>query len=186
MSLPKDIGAVYKRATCLYNREQVEAALDDMAACINAELADKNPLLLVTMIGGMVPAGQLATRLDFPLDMNYVHATRYRGDIVGRDLIWKTKPTFSVDNRVVLVVDDILDGGVTLKAIVDYCYANGAAKVYTAVLVDKQHVREPDGLIKADFTGLSVEDHYVFGYGLDYHEYLRNAPGIFMVAPQDE
>lgn len=186
MDLPKDISAVYKRAKCIYNREQVEAALDRMAQEISAELADKNPLLLVTMIGGLVPAGQLATRLDFPMDMNYVHATRYRGDIVGRDLIWKTQPTFSVDNRTVLVVDDILDGGVTLKAIVDYCYEHGASKVYTAVLVDKQHVREPDGVKHADFTGLSVEDHYVFGYGLDYNEYLRNAPGIFMVDPQDE
>lgn len=186
MDLPKNISAVYQRAKCIYDKAQVEAALDRMASEISNELADKNPLLLVTMIGGMVPAGQLATRLDFPLDMNYVHATRYRGDIVGRDLIWKTEPTFSVDNRVVLIVDDILDGGVTMKAIIDYCYNNGARKVYTAVLVDKRHVREPNGLTKADFTGLSVEDHYVFGYGLDYHEYLRNAPGIYMVDPQDE
>jgi hypoxanthine phosphoribosyltransferase len=186
VDLPKNISAIYQRATCIYDRAQVEAALDRMAVDISTELADKNPLLLVTMIGGMVPAGQLATRLDFPLDMNYVHATRYRGDIVGRDLIWKTEPTFSVDNRVVLVVDDILDGGVTLKAIIDYCYSHGATKVYTAVLVDKRHVREPDGLAHADFTGLSVDDHYVFGYGLDYNEYLRNAPGIFMVDPQDE
>lgn len=186
MKLPKDISAVYERATCIYNKTEVEAALDRMASDIHQELADKNPLLLVTMIGGMVPAGHLATRLDFPLDMNYVHATRYRGGIIGRDLIWKTQPTFSVDNRVVLVIDDILDGGVTLKSIVDYCYEHGAKQVYTAVLVDKKHVREPNGLETADFTGLSVEDHYVFGFGLDYHEYLRNAPGIFMVDPQDE
>lgn len=186
MKLPKDISAVYERATCIYNKTEVEAALDRMADDIHQELADKNPLLLVTMIGGMVPAGHLATRLDFPLDMNYVHATRYRGGIIGRDLIWKTQPTFSVDNRVVLVIDDILDGGVTLQSIVDYCYEHGAKHVYTAVLVDKKHVREPNGLEKADFTGLCVEDHYVFGFGLDYHEYLRNAPGIFMVDPQDE
>jgi hypoxanthine phosphoribosyltransferase len=75
---------------------------------------------------------------------------------------------------------------VTLKSIVDYCYEHGAKEVYTAVLVDKKHMREPNGLETADFTGLSVEDHYVFGFGLDYHEYLRNAPGIFMVDPQDE
>jgi hypoxanthine phosphoribosyltransferase len=58
--------------------------------------------------------------------------------------------------------------------------------VLTAVLVDKEHVREPGGLEKADFYGLEVEDRYIFGYGMDYKEYLRNAPGIFIVDPSDE
>lgn len=186
MDIPKHINAVYQRATCIFSYNEVQGALDRMAHAINLELAEQNPLMLVTMIGGMVPAGHLATRLEFPLDMNYVHATRYRGGIVGQELIWKTKPTFSVQDRVVLLIDDILDGGVTLQSIVDYCHENGAKKVYTAVLVDKRHVREPNGLAHADFVGLSVEDHYVFGFGLDYKEYLRNAPGIYMVDPQDE
>ena len=62
----------------------------------------------------------------------------------------------------------------------------GAEEVYSAVLVDKYRKRVPNGLKNADFVGLEVEDHYIFGYGMDYNEYLRNAPGIFVVHPDHE
>jgi hypoxanthine phosphoribosyltransferase len=184
--LPRHIREVYARSTCLYTKEQVETALDKMAGEIHEVLSEKNPILLCVMIGGLVPVGNLLPRLDFPLELHYAHATRYRGQLTGGDLQWKASPSFSVDNRTVLIIDDILDGGATLAAIVDYCNKAGAKEVYTAVLVDKHHKREPEGLAHADFTGLFVDDHYIFGYGMDYKEYLRNAPGIFVVDPQDE
>lgn len=186
MHLPEHIQAVYKRSTCLFTKEQVESALDKMANEMNIKLANKNPILLCVMIGGLVPVGNLLPRLDFPMELHYVHATRYQGEIRGGDLHWKASPSFSIDNRVVVIVDDILDGGLTLAAIIDYCQAHGASEIYSAVLVDKHHVREQGGTAVADFTGLTVDDHYIFGYGMDYHEYLRNAPGIFVVDPQDE
>lgn len=186
MHLPKHIQEVYKRASCLYTKEQVDAALDRMASEMNEVLAEKNPIILCVMIGGLVPVGNLLPRLDFPMELHYVHATRYRGEIRGGDLHWKASPTFSIEGRVVVVIDDILDGGLTLAAILNYCHEHGAGEVYSAVLVDKHHVRENGGTEKADFTGLTVDDHYIFGYGMDYNEYLRNAPGIFVVDPQDE
>jgi len=85
-----------------------------------------------------------------------------------------------LSGRVVVVVDDILDEGLTLTEILDWCRGAGAARVYSAVLVHKRHDRKP-GLRRADFTGLEVPDRYVFGYGMDYRGYLRNAPGIFAV-----
>ncbi|MFN7096971.1 MAG: hypoxanthine-guanine phosphoribosyltransferase [Gammaproteobacteria bacterium] len=186
MHLPKHIQEVFKRATCLYTKEEVEAALDRMANEMNETLADKNPIVLCVMIGGLVPVGNLLPRLDFPMELHYVHATRYNGEIRGGNLHWKASPTFSIQDRAVVVIDDILDGGLTLAAILNYCHEHGAAEVYSAVLVDKHHVREHGGTEKADFTGLTVDDHYIFGYGMDYNEYLRNAPGIFVVDPQDE
>lgn len=186
MHLPEHIQAVYKRSTCLFTKEQVEEALDKMASEMNERLADKNPLLLCVLIGGIVPVGSLLPRLDFPMELHYVHATRYQGEIRGGELYWKAEPSFSVKDRTVVVVDDILDGGLTLAAILEYCRDQGAKELYSAVLVDKKHEREAGGTAVADFTGLTVDDHYVFGYGLDYREYLRNAPGIFVVDPQDE
>jgi hypoxanthine phosphoribosyltransferase len=186
MHLPKHIQEVYKRSTCLFTKEEVEAALERMAQAMNKELADKNPILLCVMIGGLVPVGNLLPRLDFPMELHYVHATRYQGEIRGGDLHWKASPSFALEGRTVVVIDDILDGGLTLSAILDYCKEHGAQEIYSAVLVDKHHVREKGGLEKADFTGLTVDDHYIFGYGMDYNEYLRNAPGIFVVAPEDE
>ncbi len=186
MSIPKHINDVYSKATCLYNREQVEAALDRMADEIHNELADKNPIFICVMIGGLIPMGNLITRLDFPLEMHYVHATRYRGDTRGRDLHWKVTPEAVFKDRTVVVVDDILDGGLTLAAILKYCKDEGAKEIYSAVLVEKEDVRLEGGIPRADFTGLTVEDRYVFGYGMDYKEYLRNAPGIYAVAAEHE
>lgn len=186
MTIPSLIKDVYARSSCLYTTEEVEAALDRMAMEIHKKLEDTNPVVLCVMIGGLVPLGNLLIRLDFPLEVDYVHATRYQGDITGGDLHWKVKPSVDMKDRTVLVVDDILDGGITLAAIMDYVKASGAKEVYSAVLVDKHHKRVENGLEKADFVGLEVDDHYVFGYGMDYNEYLRNAPGIFVVHPDHE
>ena len=185
MSVPQKITEVYMRSSQLFTTQEVEQALDRMAAQIHEKLHDTNPVLLCVMVGGMVPMGNLLPRLDFPLEVDYVHATRYRGELFGGDLHWKVRPSLQLRGRTVLIVDDILDGGITLAAIVSSILELGAAKVYTAVLVDKHLKRVPGGLSQADFVGLQIEDHYIFGYGMDYNEYLRNAPGIFVVAPED-
>lgn len=186
MTIPDKINLVYEKATCLFTTEQVEAALDRMAIEIHAVLSDKNPVLLCVMIGGLVPLGNLLPRLDFPMELDYVHATRYAGEIQGGELNWKVRPRVNLEGRTVLVVDDILDGGVTLAAILNEVKAMGAREVYSAVLVDKHRNRLENGLQHADFVGLEVDNHYIFGYGMDYNEYLRNAPGIFVVAPEHE
>lgn len=186
MSIPSKIKEVYEKSHSLYTTKEVEAALDKMASAIHEVLHNENPVLLCVMIGGMVPMGNLLPRLDFPLEVDYVHATRYKGDIRAGELFWKVKPSISLEGRTVLVVDDILDGGITLAAIIEEVKKMGARAVYSAVLVDKHHTRDKEGLKKADFTGLEVDDHYIFGYGMDYNEYLRNAPGIFVVSPEHE
>jgi len=185
MTLPGQIKTIYERSTRLFTTEEVEKALDKLAADIHRTLSEKNPVIVCVMIGGLVPMGNLLPRLDFPLEVDYVHATRYRGETQGGELHWKVRPSVNMKGRTVLVVDDILDGGVTLAAILDEISALGAAEVYSAVLVDKYQKRVANGLKHADFVGLEIEDHYIFGYGMDYKEYLRNAPGIFIVDPQD-
>ena len=186
MSMPAKIKKVYEKSTCLFTTREVEAALDRMAINIHEKLNDKNPIILCVMIGGLVPMGNLLPRLDFPLEVDYVHATRYRGGVSGGELEWFVKPRVDLRGRSVLVVDDILDGGVTLSAILKEVKSMGALDVMSAVLVDKHHKRVENGLQNADFVGLEVDDHFIFGYGMDYNEYLRNAPGIFVVAPEHE
>ena len=183
MSIPEKIKLVYEQSTCLYTTHEVEAALDRMAIKIHEKLQDKNPIILCVMVGGLIVLGNLLPRLDFPLEVDYVHATRYNGETTGGELLWKVKPSTSLAGRTILVVDDILDGGVTLAAIIQEIKKLGAKDILSAVLVDKYRKRLPQGLKKADFVGLEVEDHYIFGYGMDYNNYLRNAPGIFVVHP---
>ena len=186
MEIPEHIKRIYHDAECLYSKTDVEDALDRMATAIHEKLSDQNPLLLCVMIGGLVPTGNLLPRLDFPLELHYVHATRYKSGTAGGELTWKVKPEYSLEGRTVLIVDDILDGGITLQAIVEHCKSKGAKAVYTAVLADKVGKRVPGGLDNADFTGLEVDDRYIFGYGMDYQEYLRNAPGIFVIPKEYE
>jgi hypoxanthine phosphoribosyltransferase len=186
MTTPQKIKGVASRGKCLYNNEDIERALKSMATAIHSDLQDDNPIVLCVLIGGVVLTGKLLTLLDFPLQMDYIHASRYGDETVGSHLKWVVKPRLSLRGRTVLIVDDILDHGITLAGIVDYCLEQGAFAVKTAVLVEKQVERPASGLQKADYTGIIVENRYVYGYGMDYQGYLRNAPGIFVVAKEDE
>ncbi|MGE0080004.1 MAG: hypoxanthine-guanine phosphoribosyltransferase [Thiohalomonadaceae bacterium] len=176
---PEHALAVYRSADCLATEAQVNEALARMAREIGERLADSNPLVLVVLTGALVPAGCLLPMLDFPLELDYVHATRYAGATAGGELFWIAHPRTSMTGRSVLIIDDILDEGPTLKAIIEHCRAEGATEVLSAVLVEKRHDRK-NGL-KADFVGLEVDDRYVFGFGMDYKGYWRNAPGIYAV-----
>ncbi len=176
----EQILAVRDSADQLYTPTQVAAALDRMAAEIEAAVAGQDPLLLCVMTGGLVAAGELFTRLDFPVQLDYLHATRYHGTRGGEELKWITPPSQPLTGRTLIVVDDILDEGLTLAAILRYCREQRAQAVYSAVLVEKDHERKhPD--VQPDFVGLQVADRYVFGYGMDYHGYWRNLKGIYAV-----
>lgn len=184
--LPNHIREVFSASTCLYSRHQIDQSLDEMATEISFALSHTNPLLLCVVVGGIVPLGNLLPRLDFPLEVDYVHVTRYGQKIKGGGLEWIAHPMISMKNRTVLIVDDILDGGVTLAELVKYCKEKGAKAVHSAVLVDKKTNRDPNGLNKADFCGIEAKDRFLFGFGMDYKGYLRNAPGIYMVSESCE
>ena len=133
---------VMKEADCLYNQQQIEAAMDSMAADITQTLQDSNPIVYSVMNGGLIIAGQLLTRLNFPMEVGYLHATRYRNKLSGGELFWKARAEHSLVGRSVLIIDDILDEGHTLAAIVEYCRDAGAEQVLTCVLLDKRHDRK--------------------------------------------
>lgn len=175
------IQQVMAEADILFTTEEVEAAIDRVAQQINQQLVDSNPVVFCVMNGGLIFSGKLLTKLTFPLEQSYLHASRYRNETSGGELFWKAKPEISLMDREVLIVDDILDEGHTLSAIAEYCQREGASKVHTAVLMDKKHDRKARADLKADFVGLYCEDRYIFGYGMDYKGYWRNAAGIYAV-----
>jgi len=175
----QEASEVLAAAHCCYNKAEIERAIDQMAKQITEQLGELEPLLLCVMNGGLIITGDLLLRLDFPLDYDYIHATRYAGETRGSELSWVSRPHKSLADRNILIVDDILDEGITLQELVKYCEQEGVSSVRTAVLVNKLHDRKQ--LDTADFIGLTVEDRYVFGYGMDYKGYLRNVPGIYAV-----
>lgn len=176
-----EVQKVLSEADCLCNDAQVEQALDNLAQSITAKLKDTNPLVYVVMNGGLILAGRLLPRLPFPLEVAYLHATRYGHATVGTLLDWRVRPTQDLRQRTVLVLDDILDEGHTLNAIIEHLKGEGAEHVHSAVLVHKQHDRKAYPGMRADFTGMDVEDRFIFGCGMDYKGYWRNAPGIYAV-----
>ncbi len=172
---------VAARAQCLVTPQAMAEAIDRMAGEIAARLAGTDPLVLCVATGGIVAAGQILPRLPFQLRLDYVHVTRYRGTTRGGALDWRYRPSDTIRGEQVLVIDDILDEGVTLDAIVRACREDGAAGVHTAVLVEKLRPHR----CEADFVGVQVPDRYLYGSGLDYKGYFRNLPGVFAVADQD-
>lgn len=175
---------VLANAELIHDEADVDAAVCQMAARISAELAELDPILVCAMNGGLVPTAMLMRRLEFPLRLDYLHATRYREKTVGESLCWQRKPTQSLAGRHLLIVDDILDEGHTLDAIIDYCEGCRPASVKAAVLVEKERARTVNP--RVDYIGLRVPDRYVFGCGMDYKGYWRNLPAIYAVSADRE
>jgi hypoxanthine phosphoribosyltransferase len=154
---------------------EVQAAIRRVAGEIGQRLAASYPLVLAVMGGAVVFAGQILPLLRFPLDFDYIHASRYGAATRGADVDWRVTPP-DVRERSVLVLDDILDGGETMAAIRGRVMALGAREFHCAVLVEKLLSRAKP--IAADFVGLKIADRFVFGCGMDAKGYWRNLPEI--------
>jgi hypoxanthine phosphoribosyltransferase len=164
-------------ADLIHSAAAVDAAIERVAAEIAARLKDQYPLVLSVMGGAVVFTGRILPLLNFPLDFDYIHASRYDGATSGGAIDWKVEPKGNVAGRVVLVLDDILDIGDTMMAIRQRVLGLGARAFYSAVLTDKK--KGPAKPIYADFVGLSVPDRYVFGCGMDAYGVWRNLAAIY-------
>lgn len=181
-AVPPDVLAARQRSECVVSAADVQFALDQVAVRLAVRLTETNPLLLTVMNGGLPFAAELMRRWDFPMELSYLHVSRYRERTDGKDLRWHVTPHAEVAGRTVLFVDDVLDQGHTLAALVDWASSAGAAEVLTAVLVDKQ-VGDARP-VSADYAALECPDRYLFGCGMDYRGYWRNLAGIYAL-PED-
>lgn len=177
MEFLKEIEKVSQEAECIFSEDQVNKALDRIANEISLKLKDSNPLVICVLNGGILATARLVLRLSFPLEMDSIKAGRYQGETRGTELRWHYKPAIPLKGRTVLLVDDVLDEGITLAELKKWCFTEEARDVYTAVLVEKELGHEKP--CKADFVGLVADNRYLFGYGMDYKGHLRHWPGIF-------
>jgi len=170
---------ILSAAELIHSEQIVKKTIQRLAADITRVLSQQQPLVLCVMGGAVVFAGQLLPQLSFPLDFDYVHLTRYDNKMTGGEIHWRAEPRESVKDRVVLVLDDILDEGITLAAVRDKVLENGAKAFYSAVLTEKETGKPKP--FKADFVGLTVPNRYVFGFGMDIQGAWRNLPAIYAV-----
>lgn len=176
---PEEARQIFAEADLLCSAEESALAVRRVAAEITARLAASNPLVLAVMGGAVVFTGQLLPQLNFPLDFDYLHVTRYGDVTTGGQLAWIVEPRSAVAGRIVLVVDDILDEGVTMAEIVRRLLAQGASTVLSAVFADKNIGRAKPAV--ADFVGVHVPNRYVFGFGMDVKGAWRNLPAVYAV-----
>jgi hypoxanthine phosphoribosyltransferase len=169
-----------EQAELIHSEQAVNQAISTIAQKINQDYANEPPIVLCVMGGAVLFTGQLLMKLQFALEFDYVQATRYHGSTEGKILKWMVMPNENIKDRRVLILDDILDEGVTLKAVVDQCQLLGAKEIKSAVLVDKQ--LNKDKVIHADYVGLTVPNRYVFGCGMDVNGWWRNLPAIYALS----
>lgn len=169
---------VLNRSECLITEARIAAAYDKLAATLNIHYANLNPIIVVVLNGGLIPAGHLLTRLAFAHRMDYVHATRYQNNQGTDKLTWKASLDLEIADEHVVLIDDIFDQGITLKHIFEELQAQNPASLMTCCLLNKLHDRKVEEF-KVDFVGMDVEDRYIYGCGMDYHGYLRHLPGIY-------
>ncbi len=168
---------ILENAEQIYSAAEVTAAVSRVAGEVTTALAGCNPLVLAVMGGATIFAGHLLPQLSFPLEYDYLHASRYGDATAGGELAWIVEPRISVHGRTVLLVDDILDEGITLAAIKQRLLGNGALACYTVVFTDKS-IGHPKPIV-ADFVGLTLPNRYVFGFGMDIRGAWRNLPAIY-------
>jgi hypoxanthine phosphoribosyltransferase len=174
---PQQADAILANAEEIISAVDVNLAVRRVAAEIRVALKDKHPLVLSVMGGAVVFSGQILPLLHFPLEFDTIHATRYGASTQGGQLTWKLMPRENVAGRTVLILDDILDEGETLAAIREMVMKLGAKEVYCAVFADKNIGRPKP--IKADFTGVTLPNRFVFGFGMDIHGAWRNLPSVY-------
>lgn len=162
----------------LVNQAQINATIDKLAIQINHDFADKEIAFLTIMNGGMIFASALATRLNLDMEMDYLQLSRYGKSQTGGQLVWKYQPEINMENHHVILCDDIYDEGHTLAAAHAWCLSKGAKSVSSVVLIHKEHDRTYADY-KPDYVAMNIPDHYIFGYGMDLEEKLRQLPEIY-------
>jgi hypoxanthine phosphoribosyltransferase len=165
------------RLHVLLPRAEIESAIKRLASAITRDYREKNPLLLCILKGSFIFMADLVRELDFPLKVEFIRLSSYGS---GQQTSGRVKVVqglrLSVHGRHVLVVEDIVDTGITVAFLMDYLKKKKPASLKLCALTDKPSRRRAP--VAIDYLGFSVPDKFLVGYGLDYNEKYRNLTDI--------
>ena len=176
-----DTEEILATSKCLMKQNEVEKLMRAMAKEIEIKLGDLNLVILTIMSGGLVPTGIFMKYFQSACELDYIHLTRYENQTTGGKIKWHRQPQKIVQDRNILLIDDILDQGITLETAMHECYNQGAKSVHTAVMV-KKNIPCRSGIQNSDFYAFELPEEYLFGSGLDYKGYFRNLDGIYSLS----
>ncbi|MFQ6006182.1 MAG: hypoxanthine phosphoribosyltransferase [Woeseia sp.] len=173
-----------KTPKALISEKEILDRVDELAAQISADYADKDEVVLVGVLkGAFVLLADLARRLTVPRSIEFIAVSSYEdGDVPSGAVRLVMDVRSSIAGKHVLIVEDIVDTGHTLRYLIDMLKSRGPASVRTCVLLHKEHSTEVD--LDIDYLGFTIGDDWVVGYGLDYAERDRTLPYIGVIDPQ--
>lgn len=174
---------ILKNSLTLYSKEVIEKRIDELALEISEKISNDVPLFLNVMNGSVFFFVELLKRIEKPLTIDYLHATRYNNTMTGaKEISWLHKPDLNnIKNKNIYIIDDVLDEGHTLKAIKDFLLESGAKSCNIIVLVDK--ILNKEKPVEADYIGFGAPNKYLFGYGMDIFGLYRQLPYILTYNP---
>jgi len=160
--------------------QELAAVVDGLASRIGEDYKGKTPVFIGVLKGAFMFTADLVRRLDIPLEVDFVRASSYGAGKVSEGAVSITKgPEINLSGRDVIIVEDIVDTGRTLDAIVNHINALGPASLTVCTLLDKPSRREV--VCAMGYVGMEVEDTFVVGYGLDCAERYRNLHGLYVI-----
>lgn len=172
----------------LYSKEDLGAMLDrlgeEITECYKESIKERKLILVGVLKGSFIFMADLIRRVDLPCQVLFLRASSYGSATVssGNVQVTELPEKETLQGADVLLVEDILDSGRTLKKLSDLFLDSGANSVRICTMLDKPARRVAD--VKTDFCGFTVEDQFIVGYGLDYNEIYRNLPYIAILKPE--
>ncbi len=159
--------------------ERIDQAIRQIADRLNKEMKDKNPLFVPVLNGAFMFAGDLFKKLNFPCEISFVKFSSYVGTASTEDVKQLLGFETNIKGRTVVLVEDIIDTGLTIRKIIDQLKQKEAKEVKIATLLLKPDAFK--GNYKVDYVGMEIPNDFIVGYGLDYNQYGRNYKDIYKI-----
>ncbi|GAK43118.1 hypoxanthine phosphoribosyltransferase [Paenibacillus urinalis] len=167
----------------LISEEELQSKIKELGEILSKEYADRNPLVICVLKGAFIFMADLVKNITVPVEMDFMAVSSYGASTKSSGVVKIIKDLdASVENRDVLIVEDIIDSGLTLTHLIDLLQRRGAKSTTVVTLFDKPSGRKVN--LEADYTGFVLPDAFVVGYGLDYAEKYRNLPYIGILKPE--
>lgn len=167
----------------LLSEEQIQQKVNELAATLSAEYADKDPIFVGVLKGVVLFFGDMIKRIDIPCQIDFMWISSYQGT-TSKQMVVKRDVSEDIKGRHVVILEDIFDTGNSLEFTYKHLLSKEPASLKICTLLDKPDRRNPTVTVKPDYTGFVIPNEFVVGYGLDFNEHYRNLPFIGVLKPE--
>ena len=168
----------------LLTEEQIKEKVKELGKILTAEYEGKNPIIVGVLNGVVMFYADMIREIKVPCQMEFMRVSSYSGTRSTGNMMVRQDLSADIKDRHVLILEDIFDTGNSLDFTVKHLSARGPASIKICTLLDKPERRNPRVTLQADYTGFTIPNEFVVGYGLDYNEQYRNLPYIGILKPE--